>query len=108
MATVKKVQDDKKYSNLDITKVIVAPWVTEKSSILASANKYVFLVNVKANKSEIEKAIVNLYKVRPAKINIMNVKGKKVSRGGRVTGERKDVRKAIVTLKKGDSIDILA
>lgn len=108
MASVKKVQDDKEYSNLDITKLIISPWVTEKSSILASENKYVFLVDVSANKTEIEKAIVNLYKVRPVKINIMNVKGKKVSRGGRVTGERKDVRKAIVTLKKGDSIDVLA
>ena len=108
MVIVKKVQNDKEYSNLDITKIIISPWVTEKSSILASENKYVFLVDVSANKPEIEKAIVNLYKVRPVKINIMNVKGKKVSRGGRVTGERKDVRKAIVTLKKGDSIDVLA
>jgi large subunit ribosomal protein L23 len=98
--------NDKKYT-LNSNNIIVSPWVTEKSSILASENKYVFLVDVTANKPEIEKAIVNLYKVRPIKINIMNIKGKAVSRGGKITGRKKDIRKAIVTLKKGDKIDLL-
>lgn len=99
-------ENDKKYT-LDLSNIIISPWVTEKSSILASENKYVFLVNANSNKPEVEKAIVNLYKVRPVKVNIVNVKGKSIMRGGKVAGKRQDICKAIVTLKAGDKIDLL-
>ena len=102
----KKEKATKKY-NLNVSKIIVSPWVTEKSSILASENKYVFLVAADANKSEVKKAIVNLYEVNPVKVNILNIKGDKVFRAGRLAGFKKDIKKAIVTLKEGDTIDIL-
>ena len=85
--------------------VVVAPVITEKSTILSENNQVVFEVAIDANKTEIKDAIENLFKVKVTAVNTIRVKGKtKRFRG--IPGRRKDIKKAVVTLKDGDSIDI--
>lgn len=86
-------------------RLLVKPLVTEKAANAGVINKYIFTVSNDANKIEISKAIKEVYGVKPADVNVINVKGKKV-RFGRTMGKRKDTRKAIVTLAKGESINI--
>jgi len=69
-----------------------------------SLNKYLFRVAQKANKAEIAKAIFNLYKVKPLKINITSIKGEQKLIRGRFHAKIKPWKKATVTLKKGDKI----
>jgi len=87
------------------SRLLVKPLVTEKATNLSTENKYVFVVEKSANKIEVAKAIESVYGVKPADVNIVNMKGKRVSRG-RIRGQRKDWKKAIVTLAKGDTITI--
>ena len=86
-------------------RVLVKPLVTEKAANFGALNKYVFVVTANSNKVEVAKAITAVYGVKPVSVNIVCVKGKAVSRG-RIKGKRSDVKKAIVTLKKGDTIQI--
>jgi len=86
-------------------RVLVKPLVTEKAANFGALNKYVFVVTANSNKVEVAKAVTAVYGVKPVSINIVCVKGKVVTRG-RIKGKRSDVKKAIVTLKKGDSIKI--
>lgn len=91
----------------DAHRVLIRPIVTEKSSALASHGTYVFVVASSANKHEIKKAVKAVYGATATDVRVMNVQGKVVrSRGG--FGRRKDWRKAVVTLKEGQSIDVLA
>lgn len=84
---------------------IVAPVITEKSTILSENNQVVFEVAINATKPEIKEAIEQLFSVSVTAVNTIKLKGKtKRFRG--IAGRRKDVKKAIVTLKDGDSIDI--
>lgn len=85
--------------------VILAPHVTEKSAHLASQSQYVFRVAVKANKIQIAQAIRAMYGVVPTSVNIQNFDGKKV-RYGRTKGERKNWKKAIVSLPEGKTIEV--
>jgi large subunit ribosomal protein L23 len=84
---------------------IVSPVITEKATMLSEQNKVVFRVAQDATKPEIAEAIENLFKVTVVKVNTLNVKGKTKRFRGRV-GRRSDVKKAIVTLAEGQSIDI--
>lgn len=86
-------------------RLLVRPVITEKATDLAADNKYAFVVEKSANKIEIAKAIKAVYGVEPMAVNMINMQGKKVARG-RIRGQRKDWKKAIVTLKKGDTISI--
>jgi large subunit ribosomal protein L23 len=86
-------------------RVLVKPLVTEKAANFGVLNKYVFVVSANSNKLEVAKAIQAVYGVKPLAVNIVCIKGKAVLRG-RIKGRRSDVKKAIVTLKKGDSIKI--
>jgi large subunit ribosomal protein L23 len=80
--------------------VLYAPLISEKSYGLLDENKYTFLVDPDANKSEIK-----IFGVKVTDVNTMNRKGKrKRTRGG--FGKRKDTKRAIVTLVAGDRIDI--
>lgn len=85
--------------------VLVKPLITEKATNLGTENQYVFEVAVNANKIEVAKAINEVYKVKPISVNIIKMKGKR-TRYGRTMGSRKDWKKAIVTLKKGDTIQV--
>jgi len=86
--------------------VLVKPLLTEKITGLNKQNKYVFEVFRNVNKIEIKKAIKELYGVMPIDVNVINVMGKKIGvmRGRR--GKRKSWKKAIITLKAGDSISL--
>ena len=84
---------------------ILAPVITEKATLLSEQNKVVFRVAGDASKDEIAAAVEALFKVNVTKVNTINVKGKtKRFRG--IIGKRADVKKAIVTLAEGQSIDI--
>lgn len=98
-----KSREMKKFDN--VGKVLVKPLVTEKTANLGKNNQYGFIVDVKANKIEIKKAIETYYKVKPVKVNIINISGKNL-RWGRTRGRTKDRKKAIVTLRKGDKIEV--
>ncbi len=84
---------------------ILTPVITEKSTILSEHNQVVFEVPLSANKVEIKDAVEALFKVKVTAVNTLRLKGKtKRFRG--IPGRRKDIKKAIVTLKDGDTIDI--
>ena len=84
---------------------ILFPVVTEKSTNLSSENKVVFKVHTKANKRTIKKNIEKIFKVNVTKVNIINMKNrKKITRGRRIN--ILGYKKAIVTLKKGQNIDL--
>ena len=84
---------------------ILSPIITEKATRLSELNKVVFRVADDASKDEIAAAVEELFKVKVTKVNTLNVKGKtKRFRG--VMGRRSDIKKAIVTLADGQSIDI--
>jgi len=95
----------KSLKNNEAYRILVKPLVTEKATNLAANNKYVFVVSLKANKIEVAKAIESIYGVKPVKVNISNISGKRVARG-KIRGQRKDWRKAIVTLSAGQEIKI--
>tara|TARA_Y100000814_G_C12111781_1_gene327415 strand:- start:34 stop:330 length:297 start_codon:yes stop_codon:yes gene_type:complete len=84
---------------------IISPVITEKSTNLSEQNKIVFKINRNANKKNVKKSIEKIFKVNVIKVNIINKKTRiKLTRGRKVkvTG----YKKAIITLKKGQSIDL--
>ena len=84
---------------------IISPLVTEKSTNLSDQNKIVFKVPTGANKSNLKKNIEKIFKVNVTKINIINKQNRiKLSRGRKV--KISGYKKAIITLKKGQSIDL--
>jgi len=87
------------------SRILIKPLITEKATNLGVENKYIFEISSKANKIEVKKAIQSLYGVEPIKVNIINMGGKEV-RYGKTQGQTKNTKKAIVTLKEGDKIDI--
>ena len=92
----------KKFHYLD---QIISPNVTEKSTSLSEYNKIVFKVHKGANKNSIKKSIEKIFKVKVVKINTINLKGKvKMVRNKKAF--KPSYKKAIVTLKKGQSIDL--
>lgn len=86
-------------------RLLIKPLVTEKATNLSAHNQYVFEVEKGANKIEVAKAIESVYGIKPESVNMVNMKGKRVQRG-RVAGKRSDWKKAIVTLPKGQTIQI--
>ena len=84
---------------------ILAPLITEKATVLSEQNKVVFRVALDATKDEIAVAIEELFKVKVTKVNTLIQKGKTKRFRGR-PGRRSDLKKAIVTLQEGQSIDI--
>jgi large subunit ribosomal protein L23 len=85
--------------------IILAPVITEKSSMASEANQVVFKVHRDATKSEIKAAIEQLFKVKVLGVNTLNRKGKtKRFRG--LKGKQQDIKKAIVRLAEGDKIDV--
>ena len=89
----------------DYTDIIIAPVITEKSAALAENNVYTFKVADTANKTEIKKAIEAAFGVKVEKINTLNTKAKD-KRVGRYTGKTQTYKKAIITLKDGEKIEL--
>lgn len=87
--------------------VVLSPVITEKSTLGSEHNQYTFKVALSATKSEIKAAVEGLFDVKVKKVNTLRQNGKtKRFRG--IKGRRPDVKKAIVTLEDGQSIDITA
>ena len=91
---------------MELTKILISPVVTEKSTNAQALRKYLFLVHLDANKSEVKKAIENSYGVKVKSVRMMPVL-KKVRTGGRgiTITKRHTGKKAIVTLEPKQSID---
>lgn len=90
---------------IDIYDVIIAPVISEKSTMASEHNQVVFNVRKDANKQDIQQAVEQLFKVKVTAVNTHVRKGKrKIFRGRR--GQQGDVKKAIVTLADGHSIDV--
>lgn len=109
------VMPDKKTSRLEqaqrsigpniMAGVIRVPRITERTSMLAKENKYVFLVDSQANKVEIARAVRARYGVDIRSVNIINIPGKE-RRRGRQIGWKPGFKKAIVKVKEGQTIEI--
>jgi len=91
---------------MELTEVIRRPLVTEKSTAARDElNQYIFEVDRKATKVEIQKAVESLFKVKVADVRTAHVRGKK-RRLGKHAGKRRDWKKAFVTIAPGSSIEI--
>ena len=91
---------------LDVHSVLVQPLLTEKlTGIRESTNTVGFVVHPDANRVQIKQAVETLLKVKVARVNVLNVLGK-VKRLGRFSGKRSDWKKAFVTLKKGEKLEM--
>ena len=92
-------------NKINIYDKILSPVVTEKSTNMSEFNKVTFKVPLSSNKKSLKKSIEKLFKVNVTKVNIVNKKSRtKVSRGKKI--KKKGYKKAIVTLKKGQNIDL--
>ena len=97
----------KSYNNISISKaysIIHKPLTTEKSTNLQQYNQYSFIVSKNSNSNEIKQAIEKIFKVKVTKINTSILRGKPKTFKG-TFGHRKDVKKAIITLQEGNTID---
>ncbi|MCF6233566.1 MAG: 50S ribosomal protein L23 [Rhodobacteraceae bacterium] len=90
-----------------LMKVLLAPHVSEKSTVVADANQqFVFKVVPDANKLEIKKAVELMFDVKVDAVQVLNVKGKR-KRVGQIAGRRADWKKAYVKLQPGQDIDFM-
>ena len=93
-------------ASTNVAAVIIRPRITEKSGILSQGGVYTFEVMRNANKATVSKAVTALYKVTPVKVAMINTPIKNIFVKGR-KGSVAGIRKAIVTVKKGDKIDFV-
>jgi large subunit ribosomal protein L23 len=96
---------------LTVDEVIIKPLITEKNTDLMGIDQYTFEVSTVANKIQIREAIEKLFNVRVKAVNTMNVKGSRRSRAirrgsGRIKGQERSWKKAVVTLFPGQRIDV--
>ncbi len=87
--------------------IIIRPLITERSTELMSEGKYVFVVDKRANKIEIGKAVKEIFDVKVESVHTVNVTGK-TKRRGRTVGKRADYKKAIVKLAQGETIEFFS
>lgn len=85
--------------------ILIRPIVTEKSTALMEQGKYTFRVPLAATKSQIRQAVEQIFKVKVQAVNTMRYEGK-LKRMGRTQGRRSDWKKAVVTLKPGEAIEL--
>lgn len=105
-AVVESKLADRKRKTKSASFVLVAPQITEKAVNLQDDNQYVFKITLTANKSEVKKAVEGVYNVDVLKVRIINNPAKK-KRLGRSSGWQAGYKKAIVSVKKGQIIEIL-
>jgi large subunit ribosomal protein L23 len=103
MSKAKKVEA----INASLFDIILRPVVTEKSTAGSEHNKLVFVVRKDADKPTIKEAVEKIFGVSVVDVNTVTTKGKQKRFRG-ILGQRSDVKKAIVTLKQGESIDLAA
>lgn len=105
---VEKTEERKKIG--EAYRVLKSGHITEKATDLTGENQYVFKVALDSNKTEIKKAIVNLYGVEVERVNIVKIPGKRRRLGkseGWREGLKKGYKKAIVKIKEGQKIEVL-
>lgn len=85
--------------------ILIKPIVTEKSTALMEERKYTFCVSLSATKIQIRQAVEQIFKVKVQAVNTMRYEGK-MKRLGRTQGRRSDWKKAVVTLKPGETIEL--
>ncbi len=109
VATTEATPKVAKRGGLDLSMVLIRPHVTEKSTDLSEKNVYVFEIHQDANKVHVAKAVEKLYKVKPVKIAVVNIHPKlyRNPRNGRTQVKKHALKKAIVTIKAGDKIEII-
>lgn len=91
---------------LHVFEVLRRPLVTEKSTLLLDGqNKYAFEVDSRANKAQVKTAVEKSFSVKVSEVNILNIKGKR-KRFGRKLSQRPSWKKAVVSLKAGDKIQL--
>jgi len=90
---------------INVYEVLRRPLVTEKGTYLQEQNKYLFEVAINANKPQVKQAVEKAFDVTVKSVNLMTVAGKR-KRYGRAIAKRPDWKKAVVTLKEGDKIQI--
>ncbi len=91
---------------MDIHRVLVKPTITEKSTILQETGKYTFEIAPKANKVEVKEAVEKSFNVTVLDVNVSKLRGKQKRYGPRSV-KQPDVKKAVVTLKQGDRINLI-
>ena len=89
---------------MDMHDLLLKPVITEKSTMMMSDGKYTFRVPLHANKIEIRKAVEKIFDVKVKSVTTLRIMGK-YKRMGKFVGKRPDYRKAIVTLKDGETIE---
>jgi len=89
---------------METYRILVKPLVTEKSNFGPIDGKYTFVVDKRATKAQIKRAVEERFEVTVLEVNTANYKGKKKAHNVRVAGKRPDWKKAIVTLQSGDTI----
>ncbi len=90
---------------MDPNDIIIKPVISEKTTELMEHNKYVFKVSVRANKLMIKQAVKNIFGVVPKRVNVMMVRGK-TKRLRFKSGKKSAWKKAVITLRHGDKIEI--
>ena len=94
---------------IKLTDVLVQPVQTEKTQMQTGAGKYTFLVHPKATKTDVKKAVKEFYGVDVAGVNMVNLPAKsRIIGRGKLATKRRELRKAIVTLPEGKTIDFNA
>ena len=91
---------------MDIHRVLVKPTITEKSTLLQESGKYTFQVAKEANKVEVKQAVETNFNVKVLDVNITKLRGKHKKYGPRST-KQPDIKKAVVTLRAGDRINLV-
>ncbi|MEE8465145.1 MAG: 50S ribosomal protein L23 [Dehalococcoidia bacterium] len=91
---------------MNIHDVLIKPTITEKSTLLQESGKYTFHIHQRTNKVEVKEAVEKNFSVTVLDVNITKLRGKKKRYGPRIK-QRPDTKKAVVTLKQGDRINIV-
>ncbi len=102
--TTKEVKIEKRLSPL-ATRVLVRPRITEKAYAVNALDQYVFQVTMAATKTEVKRAVEEAYGVSVVSVNMVRLPGKKKNYG-RASGTRSAVKKALVRIKKGETIQL--
>lgn len=108
MATTKNDTQIKKSVEIKTdlpNRILIKPLISEKGALIAGQNKYQFQVSSTANKGSVKKAVELIYGVKPTAVNIINTQDKNIRFRGR-RGVRYGVKKAIITLPKGITINV--
>ena len=107
MAEKKAAAKAKNRASVHDFDVIVEPVITEKTmSLMQEQNKVTVRVSGKANRADVKKAFEKVFGVKVTQVNIVNVPAKETTRGGRYKGRISGFKKAVITVKEGQAIDL--